>query len=372
MKRNMKKVLALALSAGLALGGTLPYGGTCYVQAASNVNDGLAGYWSFDGTTEDAQMTNQVSGGTCTAEKSGSGVTLKQEEGISGGAIYFGKQADSYLKLDANMNASTDDFTLAAWVKYDSDAFSGTSDSMTVFQQTADITNTSAQGRSILFLNNSLKYGTFLAGSNVIADQGITVNQWHHVAVSYDHTTKTFKIYVNGTLVKESTLSGDVVDAATSILVGSHKTKAASTAMKGCVDELRYYSKAVDADTVQALYDEFADKLTTEETESSVISIDVDTSDEVQTISSAMFGINHRYHKYGYGSWDITLNGVAEEFDSLVKEANFGSVRYPGGTVSNLFTWKDSIGEDRTTTIAGNNFYSSAGETPVDPAFGLD
>ena len=42
--------------------------------------------------------------------------------------------------------------------------------------------------------------------------------------------------------------------------------------------------------------------------------------------------------------------------------------------MSNLFTWKDTIGpkEQRTTTIAGNNFYSAAGETPVDPAFGVD
>lgn len=61
-----------------------------------------------------------------------------------------------------------------------------------------------------------------------------------------------------------------------------------------------------------------------------------------------------------------------DAFNALAKEANFGSVRYPGGTVSNLFTWKDTIGEDRTTTIAGNNFYSDAGEVPVDPAFGVD
>lgn len=104
------------------------------------------------------------------------------------------------------------------------------------------------------------------------------------------------------------------------------------------------------------------------------IGISVDTADELRNIPAAMFGINHRYHKYGYGSWDTEKGAVAEEFEALAKEAGFGSVRYPGGTVANLFTWKDTIGpaEDRTPVIAGNNFYSTAGENPVDPAFGVD
>ena len=105
-----------------------------------------------------------------------------------------------------------------------------------------------------------------------------------------------------------------------------------------------------------------------------VISIVVDTKDELREIPSAMFGINHRYHKNGYGSWDTETNAIAEEFNEYAKEAAFGSVRYPGGTVSNLFTWKDAIGplSERTATIAGNNFYSNSGELPVEPAFGVD
>ena len=38
---------------------------------------------------------------------------------------------------------------------------------------------------------------------------------------------------------------------------------------------------------------------------------------------------------------------VEAKFNEYVKEAHFGSVRYPGGTVSNLFDWKRSIGPCR-------------------------
>ncbi|MEY8428554.1 LamG-like jellyroll fold domain-containing protein [Lachnospiraceae bacterium 46-15] len=435
MRRKFKRAVPWILAVCLGISGVMPHAGEIQAKAAASLEDGLAGYWNFDGDTDEERLQNRASGSNIAAEKSGSGVTLKSGDGISGGSVYFSKTANSYIKLnlkaaDRGLNASTDDFTFSAWVKYDSDVLNG--DKINLFQQTADVSNTGADGRTVLYLNTGRKYGTYLTGADAVCDGStIEVNNWHHVAVTYEHTQKKMQFYVNGSLAGESTLSGTAVNTDTDILVGIHKNMNAVGAVKGYVDELRYYNKVVNADTVKAIYDEFglAEGLRAliEEAESlnesgsasaeaaanmqtainaakellsggtaskeqleekmlqlqaaievyqraAVVTIAVDTTDVVREIPSAMFGINHRYHKDGYGSWDTSTHSIVDAFNVLSKEANFGSVRYPGGTVSNLFTWKDTIGplEERMPTIAGNNFYSTPGEVPVAPAFGVD
>ena len=59
-----------------------------------------------------------------------------------------------------------------------------------------------------------------------------------------------------------------------------------------------------------------------------------------------------------------------DEFNAYVKEANFGSIRYPGGAVANLFHWQRAIGpmEQRKKTIHG----LPDANAPVVPNFGVD
>ena len=62
---------------------------------------------------------------------------------------------------------------------------------------------------------------------------------------------------------------------------------------------------------------------------------------------------------------------MKDEFTELYKDAGFGSIRYPGGTISNLFRWKDTIGdkEDRVNQIHG--FYNNPNQGGIAPNFGL-
>lgn len=130
-------------------------------------------------------------------------------------------------------------------------------------------------------MNGQRQYGTYLTGTDVVCDTGIVFGKWHHVAVTCNHGTKKLQFYINGVLKKESTLSGAFADEATDILIGIHKNMEQSGALKGSLDELRYYNKVVSADTIAALYDEF--KLPEEEKEP--ILITVDPSEEVRDIS---------------------------------------------------------------------------------------
>ena len=434
MGKAKSKCLSMFMAACLTVGTVLPSMGASDVNAAANLTDGLIGYWTFDGASEAEQLTNQAIGQGCTAMKAGSGVTLKSSDGISGGSIYFGKQDNSYLKLnlkDANqgLNAANQDFSIAAWVNIDENPFQAGTDKINLFQQTADISNTNAAGRTIVYLNSSKQYGTYLTGSDAVSNSQSTLGKWQHIVFTCNHSTKKAQFYINGSLASEHTLSGDLVNEATDILVGTHKNPQTAGAVKGSMDELLYYNKVIDAETVKAIFDVFggeieienlaaelraliaraeelnggdaeakelllkeiaearklleSDSLTSEALEgqltelqqavdaykkTAVVTISVDSGTPVRQISDAMFGINHRYHNDGYSSWNANEQAIEPEFDSLVKEASFGSVRYPGGTVANLYDWKAAIGPvaGRKKTIHGNT------REPITPNFGVD
>lgn len=88
-----------------------------------------------------------------------------------------------------------------------------------------------------------------------------------------------------------------------------------------------------------------------------------------RTVDKALYGANHRYYNDGYGSYDSENLKIKDEFDALYDESSFGSIRYPGGKVANLFNWKRSIGDisERKHTIHGD-----PEQKPEFPYFGLD
>ena len=368
-KRIWRKVLAGVLVAACLLSMSTPALAAEQRDASARaIGDDLAGYWTFEGDTNEARLTNHADGSTITASLAG-GAATRADGGIDGGSAYFDGTANSPLKLnlkDANqgLDASAADFTLAVWVNYDADMSSA--DNSDLFQQTDS-------GRTILYVNNADgKYGTYMTATNVAMSTIAPVGgRWHHVVVTWEYATSTMTCYVNGTQEVREVLTGTPGAGATDIWIGSHKSGAGQE-IKGYVDELRYYTRALTADDVTQLYqyngyNEIAER-------ASELTITVNPDNVLREITPAMFGINHRYHKNGYGTWDTATQTVNADFNAMVKEGGFGSIRWPGGTVSNLFTWKDSIGplEDRIPTIAGNNFYSDAGEAPVEPGFGLD
>lgn len=95
---------------------------------------------------------------------------------------------------------------------------------------------------------------------------GICDNQWHHLVLTYDETTNQVKLYIDGVQnpnVGTWTGHGALRLATTQITeyrVGAGpSTNYASDdwlacSMKGSIDQLRFYSKALTAAEIQALY----------------------------------------------------------------------------------------------------------------------
>ena len=418
MGKRMKKLMAFLLGICMTATTILPGAAAAEVKAAvPDLTQNLAGYWSFDNGT----MDNQASGSEYTAELVGAGVTLQNDGGVSGGSVQFTKQADSDIRLAGILNAAQEDFSIAAWVKYDDDAFASSTSNMNLFQQTGS-------GRTILYLNSGLTYGTYLTGSDSMCAENTELGSWNHVIITSNHSTKTVQFYLNGKLINTNQLSGDYYDGTTDVLVGIHKNLQAAGAIKGNIDELRFYKSVISEDMAESIYSQHAavkelqslrnlveeakglsgseddeavqnllEKITAAEAflnsdvqelaalrevygnleaamtvyrASVKILISVDTSDELREISDNMFGINHRYHNDGYSSYNAAEEKIEEQFNEYVKEAGFGSIRYPGGTVSNLFDWKRSIGpvEQRKKTVHG----LPDSNQPITPNFGVD
>lgn len=322
-------------------------------ESTEGLTEGLTAYLQFD----DSLAANSVSDSSLSITAQGNGVTKKENEGVSGSAAYFDGKSGSSIKLASAVNAAADDITLMAWIKCDSDMFSGTTDKKYLFQQTGT-------GRSILYLDSNMKLGTFLTASDSLSEKSVSGGKWTHVVFTSNHATKKAQFYIDGKLVNENSMSGDFVNAMTDLLIGNHKNATATTGFKGYMDEVRYYKKVLTQEQVKSIYDLHSAKATPN------VDIKVDTSDELREISKAMFGINHRYHNNGYSSWNATEKKIEDKFNTYVKEAKFGSIRYPGGTVSNLFDWKRSIGpaEKRKKTVHGLPETSD----PITPNFGLD
>lgn len=103
--------------------------------------------------------------------------------------------------------------------------------------------------------------------------------------------------------------------------------------------------------------------------EATTTQITVNPSDVKHPIQPGLFGVNHRYFVDGVGMWDAKEKRVFPEFDKVVKDIGLKAVRYPGGTTSNLFWWKRSIGP---TEQRMNQINPYLGNGPEKPNFGLD
>ncbi len=97
--------------------------------------------------------------------------------------------------------------------------------------------------------------------------------------------------------------------------------------------------------------------------------ISVDYFTDRADISPYINAANHRFNSNGYGMYDAENGKVYDDFVEKTKEVNYGAIRYPAGTIGNLFKWKDSIGDvsQRKDIILAN--MSRASETPT---YGLD
>ncbi len=97
--------------------------------------------------------------------------------------------------------------------------------------------------------------------------------------------------------------------------------------------------------------------------------ISVDAFTDRDAFNRNIVSANHRFNSNGYGMYDAENGEVHEDFVNKTSEVGYGLIRYPAGTIGNLFKWKDSIGpvEERKSVVLANR--QRLNEVPI---YGLD
>ena len=361
----MKKWLRSTISLLLAV--IMIIGSAAVVRAVEQVDlsRGLLAHYDFE-TVSGSMVTNRADADAYPGTLSGSAVvTDLGGENKLGHSLQLGPAAGG-MQLTDIINASTSSFSVSLWYKA-----SATSSGNVNLVQAG--TMGGSTGRTILILSPDSKYYTYLTGDNSNVKTGaVNPTQWQHIIFAYDRDSSKAYFYINGTVDNADgvSLSGAPLNVS-DMIIGRHRN-ANEGQFSGLIDEVRIYSRVLSADEAKAVFDMTDPILNAPAAPVESVRLTVDVNDAQRIIDSAsIFGINHRYAFNGYGSFDSENMKVKDEFRALYEDAGFGSIRYPGGTISNLFNWKTTIGpvEQRKDQIHG--FYNNAGQGGIAPNFGL-
>ena len=362
MRKQMRSVISLLLAI-LLIAGSTPL---IRVQAADDsvdLTNGLLAHYDFENVT--GTTVPNTADAAYSAVISGSAAVVDLE-GITtpGKALQLGSAAGG-MQLTNIVNASASSFSVSLW--YQATATSSSNVNL-VQAGTMD----GSTGRTILILAPDSTYYTYLTGDNakVTTASAISPTTWQHITVSYDQAANKVYFFVNGVADRADglTLSGTPLDTG-DMIIGRHRN-ANEGQFNGFIDEVRVYNRVLSAEEAAAIYETTRDAYSIPPVGD--ITLTVDAADVERIIDSdSIFGINHRYAFNGYGSFDSANMEIKDDFLALYQDAGFDSIRYPGGTISNLFNWKTTIGpvEQRKNQIHG--FYNNAGQGGIAPNFGL-
>lgn len=350
--RALKTLLCSALAFGMIIPSALP----TYAKnpERTDLTNGLKDYWNFDSLTSSK-------GDKTTATLHGNAKVVESGDAVFGKVLRFGAGTDNYLRLNDYINTGSGSTSFSMWYRYDTSVVANEGNKPTVLLQHE------GEGRSILTLKGDGKYNTYLNGQDVASTKTVAKGQWQHITVTFDQNAKKVKYYINGEKDSEQDLGSNVINEKLALRLGAHKTSGSTDPhpMRGDVDEFCVYNKVLTDEEAKALYNEKAEELNR-------VSLTLNLDEVNRTIEpESIFGINHRYAFNGYGTFDSKAMKVKEDFKELYENAGFGSIRYPGGTISNLFNWKTTLGpkEKRKKQIHG--FYNNPNQGGIEPNFGI-
>jgi hypothetical protein len=220
------------------------------------LTNGLAGYWSFDGS--------QMSGNTATdGSGNGNSGTLTNGPtktiGVLGQSVRF-DGSDDYVSMgDAVALNGVQPRTLSTWVKFTSDPL--TSAQWLIERSNATLAtywlwwngdNSFSLGDNTLVCGHRITNGT---GEQIANTWTPVANTWYHVSCVYDGSQLIE--YVNGVLLGSAgSATGSVTDETSSArtLQFGRRIATGGNNLNGSLDDVRIYSRALNASEVDQLY----------------------------------------------------------------------------------------------------------------------
>lgn len=224
---NYSYVIETLDTAGNVGGGV---GGSFTTLAAPVEPSGLLSRWSFSETSgsytyDHLNRRGTLSGATRVAGKSGNGLNF---DGIN----------DRVNIADGNYLDFTNNFTVAAWVY----PRANTGWRTVVLKERSGglcyaLYASDDNGKPNAYIN--------IGGADVgvAGPNSLPINQWSHLAFTYGGGS--FKLYINGVLVRTLSVSGNVTTSSSAFRFGGNAVW--SEWLNGLIDEVRLYNRVLSA-----------------------------------------------------------------------------------------------------------------------------
>lgn len=205
-------------------------------RAADPLRDGLVARWPFDEST--GTVAHDVEGAN---DGTFSGATWT--EGHDGGAISL--SGAHHLEVQSDASLSLTSMTLAAWVRpsdrssahYIIEHASGTADAYALYITTGG--------------NLCYRWASTATTGCTATTATVALNQWSHVAATFDKASSFARIYLNGALVYVAKVLTTPSPSGGPLTLGSQND--GGLGFSGRLDEVVLYDRALSAAEVNQL-----------------------------------------------------------------------------------------------------------------------
>ena len=206
---------------------------------AANSSNQLVAQWKLD-----------ESSGTSAADATGNSHTgtVTGTTGWTSGIINNGFSFNGTTKIQASgLMGSPTSFTLAAWVNLTSAGGNG-AEVISLGDCAVIRLDVSSSTRAYFYDGSSWQRVSY---SKTYAGTG-----WHHFAATFDGSTKTYTLYVDGVQVATATFANTVSFAGlgSNTVLGRHGNGGSGYDLTGVEDDVRVYNYALSATEVGDLY----------------------------------------------------------------------------------------------------------------------
>ena len=201
--------------------------------------DGLIAHWDFNGNAND--VTGNGHDGTV------HGALLTTDRfGNTNGAYSF--DGNDYISIadSGDFNLGNDPFTISAWSKISTFSTDGG------YYLMGHDEGPGNRNKWIFFQGNSgISFITTYTGWVNLGSYAFQVGNWHHLAVVRDGNL--LSVFVDGVKIGESGFSTTIPDPSASFLIGDAESQHDGRNYRGCIDDVRIYSRALSSVEIQNL-----------------------------------------------------------------------------------------------------------------------